>query len=113
MSAGGREGDALWAAVGDPTRRQLLDVLLAHGEATATALSRELPVTRQAVTKHLRVLDRAGLVDERRDGREVLYAVRPARLDDVSRALARIAQSWDRRLAAIKSLAESQARGGN
>jgi ArsR family transcriptional regulator, cadmium/lead-responsive transcriptional repressor len=107
MSAGGREGDALWAAVGDPTRRQILDALLTLGEATATTLSGELPVTRQAVTKHLAVLGRAGLVDGRRDGREVLYAVRPARLDQVSQAMARVAAGWDQRLAAIKRLAES------
>src|SRR6185437_13182056 len=57
-----REDDALWAAVGDPTRRQLLDALLARGGASATALAADLPVTRQAVAKHLAVLDRAGLV---------------------------------------------------
>jgi ArsR family transcriptional regulator, cadmium/lead-responsive transcriptional repressor len=107
MSAGGREGDALWAAVGDPTRRRLLDALLACGEATATTLAGELPVTRQAVAKHLGVLGRAGLVDGRRDGREVLFAVRPDRLDEVSRAMARVAEGWDERLASIKRLAES------
>ena len=52
------EADELWAAVADPTRRRLLDVLLAQGEATATTLAAELPVTRQAVAKHLGVLDR-------------------------------------------------------
>jgi ArsR family transcriptional regulator, cadmium/lead-responsive transcriptional repressor len=102
-----REDDALWAAAGDPTRRQVVDALLTLGEATATTLAAELPVTRQAVTKHLAVLDRAGLVDGRRDGREVLYAVRPERLDEVSQAMARISAAWDQRLAAIKRLAES------
>jgi hypothetical protein len=61
-----RGADELWAAVADPTRRRLLDVLLARGEATATALAAELPVTRQGVAKHLAVLDRAGLVEGRR-----------------------------------------------
>jgi DNA-binding transcriptional ArsR family regulator len=107
MSNGSREGDALWAAVGDPTRRRLVDALLTLGEATATTLSRELPVTRQAVAKHLTVLGRAGLVDGRRDGREVLYALRPDRLDEVSQAMARISEGWDRRLTAIKRLAET------
>jgi DNA-binding transcriptional ArsR family regulator len=107
MSAGTRDGDALWAAVGDPTRRRLVDVLLTLGEATATTLSGELPVTRQAVTKHLTVLGRAGLVDGRRDRREVLYTVRSERLDEVSRAMERVAASWDQRLAKIKRLAES------
>ena len=65
-----RKSDALWAAVGDPTRRQLLDTLLARGEASATSLATELPVTRQAVAKHLAVLDRAGLVAAEKVGRE-------------------------------------------
>ena len=60
------EVDELWAAVGDPTRRRVLDVLLDRGEATATVVAGELPVTRQAVAKHLAVLDRAGLVEGRR-----------------------------------------------
>ncbi|MFT3865638.1 MAG: metalloregulator ArsR/SmtB family transcription factor [Solirubrobacterales bacterium] len=110
MSGAGREGDALWAAVGDPTRRQLLDALLARGEATATALAGELPVTRQAVAKHLGVLDRAGLVDVRKRGREVLYAVRADRLDEVGRTMADVVAAWDRRLATIKRLAETKAR---
>ncbi|HEY2054244.1 MAG TPA: metalloregulator ArsR/SmtB family transcription factor [Solirubrobacterales bacterium] len=109
MTPAGREGDALWAAVGDPTRRQLLDALLARGEATATALADELPVTRQAIAKHLAVLDRAGLVDVRKAGREVIYAVRPERLDEVSRDMAQVASTWDRRLATIKRLAEAAA----
>jgi len=107
MSAAGREADALWAAVGDPTRRRLLDSLLASGTATATTLAGELPVTRQAVTKHLQVLARAGLVNGRREGREVHYTVRPERLDEVSRAMATVSANWDRRLAAIKRLAET------
>ena len=74
------DDDELWAAVADPTRRRLLDALLAHGEATATTLAGDLPVTRQAVAKHLSVLARAGLVDSRRVGREVRYTVRPERL---------------------------------
>ena len=81
--------DELWAAVADPTRRRLLDALLAQGDATATTLAREVPVTRQAVAKHLAVLDRAGLVEGGRQGREVRYAVRPERLDLAARSLAR------------------------
>lgn len=107
MSAGRREADALWAAVGDPTRLRLLDSLLGLGLASATTLAAELPVTRQAVAKHLAVLARAGLVDGRRHGREVQYTVRPDRLDEVSQAMARVAASWDRRLGAIKRLAEA------
>jgi DNA-binding transcriptional ArsR family regulator len=106
------EEDALWAAVADPTRRRVLDALLEHGEATTTTLAKGLPVTRQAVAKHLVVLDRVGLVAGQRRGREVRYAVRPERLDDAAEALARVAAQWDRRLARIKRLAESaQAEG--
>ena len=100
----------LWAAVADPTRRRLLDALLAQGDATATTLARELPVTRQAVAKHLAVLDRAGLVEGGRQGREVRYAVRPERLDLAARSLARVASQWDQRLLTIKQIAESAAR---
>jgi DNA-binding transcriptional ArsR family regulator len=102
--------DELWSAVGDPTRRRVLDLLLDRGEATATVLAGELPVTRQAVTKHLAVLDRAGLVEGRRQGREVRYAVRPQRLDAATRSLAEVAAEWDMRLSAIKRIAESVAR---
>jgi DNA-binding transcriptional ArsR family regulator len=102
--------DELWAAVADPTRRRLLDALLAHGEATATTLAGELPVTRQAIAKHLAVLERAALVDSRRVGREVRYTVRPERLDVATERLARVAAEWDGRLTAIKRLAESAAR---
>ena len=101
------EVDELWAAVADPTRRRLLDVLLAHGDATATALAAELPVTRQAVAKHLAVLNRAGLVEGRREGREVRYTVRAERLDAATRWLARVAAEWDERLTTIKRLAET------
>jgi DNA-binding transcriptional ArsR family regulator len=101
------EDDALWAAVADPTRRRVLDALLEQGEATTTTLAEGLPVTRQAVAKHLVVLDRVGLVAGQRSGREVRYTIRPERLDDASEAMARVAAQWDRRLARIKRLAES------
>jgi DNA-binding transcriptional ArsR family regulator len=107
MRGPGGEADELWAAVAEPTRRRLLDALLARGEATATTLGAELPVTRQAVAKHLAVLERVGLVEGRREGREVRYAVRPERLDEASQSMARVAAGWDERLATIKRLAES------
>jgi len=101
------EADEVFVALADPTRRQLLDVLAARGEASATALAANLPVSRQAVVKHLGVLDRAGLVHGARRGREVRYTVRPERLDATARWLARLAAEWDARLAAIKRLAET------
>jgi DNA-binding transcriptional ArsR family regulator len=99
--------DEVFVALAEPTRRQLLDVLAARGEATATVLAAKLPVSRQAVVKHLAVLDRAGLVRGVRRGREVRYAVRPDRLDATARWLAGLAAEWDARLAAIKRLAEA------
>jgi DNA-binding transcriptional ArsR family regulator len=59
------------------------------------------------VSKHLAVLEQAGLVESRREGREVRYRIRPARLDEASRAMADVAHTWDRRLQAIKRLAEA------
>jgi ArsR family transcriptional regulator, cadmium/lead-responsive transcriptional repressor len=103
------ELDELWSAVADPTRRRVLDVILAQGEATATTVAGELPVTRQAVAKQLAVLDRAGLVEGRRRGREVRYAVRPEGLDVAARSMAQVAAEWDTRLVAIKRIAEAAA----
>jgi DNA-binding transcriptional ArsR family regulator len=105
------QDDQLWSAVAEPGRRRLLDVLVAHGEATPTMLAKEMPFTRQAVSKHLVVLVEAGLVDARREGREVHYTVRPDRLDAAAQALNAAASRWDRRLVAIKRLAEQNARG--
>jgi DNA-binding transcriptional ArsR family regulator len=102
--------DSVLVALADPTRRQLLDLLAAQGEATATALAARLPVSRQAVVKHLAVLHAAGLVSGRRVGREVRYAVRPAALNATARWMAALAADWDRRLANIKRVAEAAER---
>jgi len=110
MRRRGADVPELWAAVADPTRRRILSDLLARGEASATTLAGDLPVTRQAVTKQLAVLDRAGLVERRRRGREVNYSVRPVQLRAASRALAEVATEWDERLSSIKQLAERAAR---
>jgi DNA-binding transcriptional ArsR family regulator len=101
-----RVGDVL-AALADPTRRQLLDVLVDAGRASATTLAGRLPVSRQAVVKHLQVLETAGLVEGVRAGRERLYSARPAPLDASARWLADLAAAWDRRLDALKQAAEA------
>jgi len=99
--------DEVLAALADPTRRRLLDVLAGRGAASATELAGDLPVTRQAVVKHLGVLAEAGLVTGRRAGREVRYEVRSAALDTTARWMASLAADWDRRLARIKGVAEA------
>ena len=101
------EAGEVFAALADPTRWRVLALLAARGEGTATTLASELPVSRPAVIKHLNVLDRAGLVQGRRSGREVRFTVRPERLDATARWLAGVASEWDARLAAIKRIAES------
>ena len=94
------------AALADPTRRQLLDVLVDTGRASATTLAGQLPVSRQAVVKHLQVLEAAGLVERVRAGREVLYSARPDPLDASARWLADLSAAWDRRLDALKQAAD-------
>src|SRR3712207_9422093 len=95
------QSEVLFAALSYPTLWRVLSLLAERGEGTATSLAGELPVSRVAVVKHLAVLDRAGLVEGRREGREVLYTVRTDPLDETARWMARIASQWDARLAAI------------
>ncbi len=109
MSPSSITEEALLEAIADTSRRRVLDLILAHREVTPTALAAELPFTRQAVAKHLSVLDRAGLVESARHGREVRYSVRPEHLHLAVRAMTRVAARWDARLEAIKRMAESSA----
>lgn len=98
--------DDLWSAIGDPTRRRLLDLLLSDGRGTATSLSERLPVTRQAVAKHLGVLDQAGLVHGTTEGREKLYRVDQAQLARAVGQLMEVGTAWDGRLGRIRRIAE-------
>jgi DNA-binding transcriptional ArsR family regulator len=99
--------DELWSAIGDPTRRRMLDLLLADGGGTATTLGQQLPVTRQAVTKHLVVLDRVGLVRATQAGRERRYRVDEAQLARAAAQLESVGSAWDARLQRIKRIAEA------
>ncbi len=99
--------DELWSAISDPSRRRVLDLLVSNGEASASWLAERVPFSRQAVSKHLVVLERVGLITRRKLGREVLYQVETGRLDQATRAMAELAARWDRRLDAIKRLAET------
>lgn len=103
--------DELWSAVGDPTRRRMLDLLLTDGGGTATTLSRQLPVTRQAVAKHLGVLDRVGLVHITPSGRARRYKVEEVQLARAVAQLSSVGATWDARLHRIKRVAEAIQRG--
>jgi DNA-binding transcriptional ArsR family regulator len=113
-----RDGDAVpavvtstvdqevFAALADPTRRELLESLVRGGASTATGLAGRMSVTRQAVSKHLAVLERAGLVRARRVGRESRYEPRTAGLTAAADWLTVLASEWDERLGRITALAE-------
>ncbi|MFE7530271.1 ArsR/SmtB family transcription factor [Kitasatospora sp. NPDC057542] len=103
--------DELWSAVGDPIRRRMLDLLLSGGGGTATTLSEQLPVTRQAVAKHLGVLGRVGLVHDTPSGRERRYEVDEAQLARAVAQLSSVGAAWDARLHRIKRIAEAIQRG--
>jgi DNA-binding transcriptional ArsR family regulator len=106
-AVGERIDDDLWSAIGDPTRRRMLDLLLVDGDGTATSLSGQLPVTRQAVAKHLGVLDRVGLVRATPAGREKRYRVDDAQLARAIAQLTAVGSAWDARLQRIKRIAEA------
>lgn len=93
------------AALGDPTRWDVL-AQLGDGARSASALARVLPVSRQAIGKHLEVLREVGLVESEQRGREVVYSAVGARLSTLARELDRIGRAWDSRLLRIKELAE-------
>ena len=91
----------MFAALADPTRRQVVRTLSQHPDLTASSLAGELPMTRQAVTKHLAALDRAGLVRGHREGREMRYSLTPAPLADAMHWMDEVGAQWDERLARL------------
>jgi DNA-binding transcriptional ArsR family regulator len=91
----------VFAALADPTRRAVLEHI-SRGDATATEIATELPVSRQAVAKHLGVLEEAGLVSARRAGRENRFSPTPAPLTEAISWMARVGGEWDDRLAALE-----------
>jgi DNA-binding transcriptional ArsR family regulator len=95
----------VFAALGDETRWSIL-VALGEGDASASALAGRLPVSRQAIAKHLAVLQEAGLVEPVRVGREVQYRVLSSQLSATAHRLDAIGAQWERRLVAIKEIAE-------
>jgi DNA-binding transcriptional ArsR family regulator len=101
--------DAVFAALADPSRRFVVETLAARGTATPTELAASLPVTRQAVAKHLAALREAGLVDAERAGREVRYALTPAPLASAAEWIDAVGARWDARLTALRKLVEPSA----
>jgi len=104
--------DELWSMIGDPTRRRLLDLLLAGGGGTATSLSDRLPVSRQAVAKHLAALDRSGLVHGVAAGRERRFEISQEQFARAVAQLNAVGAAWDSRLARISQIAERIHRSG-
>lgn len=103
---------AVFAALADPSRRTIVERLAAAGRATPTELAGELPMTRQAVTKHLATLQEAGLVHARREGRNTVYRPDPAPLRDAGAWLDRVGAEWDDRLAALARHVAQRPPGG-
>ena len=95
----------VFAALGDETRWSIL-AALGESDASASALAGRLPVTRQAIAKHLTVLQEVGLVESVRVGREIQYRVLGAELSATAHRLDAIGTQWERRLLAIKQIAE-------
>lgn len=97
---------SLFAALGDQVRLRLVARLAEAGPLSITRLTDGEAVTRQAVTKHLRTLENAGLLSSSRSGRECIWELRPARLTEVQRHLNEISRQWDRALLRLQDLVE-------
>jgi DNA-binding transcriptional ArsR family regulator len=98
--------DAVFAALADPTRRHLVETLAARPGASATALAAGLPISRQAVSKHLKLLGEAGLVNSRRSGREALFELDARPLADAAAWIGTVGAEWDSRLGRLRGLLE-------
>jgi DNA-binding transcriptional ArsR family regulator len=108
----GAPGDAVFAALADPTRRTLLRAISDH-PATATELADDVPISRQAVVKHLAALADAGLLERERSGREVRYRVTPQPLSDAVSWIAHVGAQWDERLGALAQAFEGRRGAGD
>ena len=105
IASGGDQGhiDAVFQALADPTRRALIRHL-SEAPGTATELSARLPITRQAVAKHMAALHEAGLVAAERSGRQVRYRLTPGPMADAATWMADVGAAWDRRLQNLQRL---------
>jgi DNA-binding transcriptional ArsR family regulator len=98
--------DSVFDALADPTRRRVVETLARGGTVTASGLAEELPITRQAVAKHLSALRGADLVTSTRVGRETHYELRPQPLDEAAEWIQMVGAEWDDRLDALKRSVE-------
>jgi DNA-binding transcriptional ArsR family regulator len=103
--------DAVFVALADPTRRRMVETLAQGSTVTASALAAELPISRQAVAKHLAALRRARLVRANRVGRETRYSLQAKPLGDAAGWIANVGAEWDERLGDLRRLLESRPRG--
>jgi DNA-binding transcriptional ArsR family regulator len=97
-----RDPSAVFSALSDPTRREVMRRLSDQGPSTLSELAAGLPVTRQAVAKHLSMLERAGLVSPTNEDRRRRYVLTPGPLTDATGWIAEVGAEWDERLAALK-----------
>ena len=111
MTSGAQSEQAVFTALADPTRRAVLRSIASGEASTATELAARLPVTRQAIQKHLALLEQAHLVDGERVGRETRFAATPAPLSDAIAWMTAVGEQWDDRLAALGEAIRPEARG--
>jgi ArsR family transcriptional regulator, cadmium/lead-responsive transcriptional repressor len=102
-SRAGAEVGVVFAALADPTRRHLVEALAAEPGASATSLAATLPISRQAVAKHLKLLDEAGLVNRRRRGREALFELETEPLAEAVAWIGAVGAEWDESLGRLRS----------
>jgi DNA-binding transcriptional ArsR family regulator len=103
-----RQVDSVFGALADPTRRRVVETLARDGTVTASGLAAQLPITRQAVAKHLSALRGADLVTATRMGREIHYELRPQPLDDAAQWIQTVSAEWDDRLGALRRSVEGR-----
>lgn len=102
-----RKGAAVFAALGDETRLQIVAKLCKEGPLSIARLTDATAISRQAVTKHLHALSKAGLIRSQRTGRERIYKLEPKRLSEVRRYLGEISQQWDDAIARLRAFVEN------
>lgn len=98
----------LFAALSDSTRLQLVSQLSREGPQSISALAKETPISRQAVTKHLQELEKSGIAESRRDGRKRIFELQPDKLAIIHHHLNQISQQWDKTLARLEAYIEDK-----